>query len=213
MVLPLVTATDRGPGGRRGGPVRPSTIDGVGAASVGGFFGATAGNCAAVRRRTQASRPGRGRHRLAREIHDGVAQSCMVGYGIDNALALAAGRTGPGREHARLAARRGHPGDHELLLSLFLSCRSDVDPQRRAGRRDREYARTMAPPAACAYTCRERGRCPLPAAVEGELLRMPKRRSPMPASTRERANLWVSCARSLAPICSPARQLRGEHHG
>ena len=51
------------------------------------------------------------RQRLAREIHDGVAQELvMVGYGIDNALAtLPDGRRGD-RRGAAHAARPRSPG-------------------------------------------------------------------------------------------------------
>ena len=77
------------------------------------------------------------RQRLAREIHDGVAQELvMVGYGIDNALATSAEDAEETAEELRTLRGEVTRVITELRLSLF-ELRSEVDRQRRPGRGDR----------------------------------------------------------------------------
>ncbi len=88
------------------------------------------------------------RQRLAREIHDGVAQELvMVGYGIDNALATLPADAGETTEELRTVRGEVTRVINELRLSLF-ELRSEVDRQRRLGRGDRRVR----------AHCRRRGR-------------------------------------------------------
>ena len=86
------------------------------------------------------------RQRLAREIHDGVAQELvMVGYGIDNALAHALpGRAADSETAEELRALRGEVTRviTELRLSLF-ELRSEVDRHGGLAAAIAEYARTV----------------------------------------------------------------------
>src|SRR5439155_6632915 len=67
------------------------------------------------------------RQRLAREIHDGVAQELvMVGYGIDNALAVLPKDAGDATDELRLLRNEVTRVITELRLSLF-ELRSEVD--------------------------------------------------------------------------------------
>ena len=84
------------------------------------------------------------RQRLAREIHDGVAQELvMVGYGIDNALATLPTRT-PTETAEELRTLRGEVTRviTELRLSLF-ELRSEVDRHGGLAAAIAEYARTV----------------------------------------------------------------------
>jgi signal transduction histidine kinase len=134
------------------------------------------------------------RQRLAREIHDGVAQELvMVGYGIDNALALLP------NEPDQAASMLGSLRDEvtrvitELRLSLF-ELRSDVDPHGGLAAAIAEYARTMGAAGGMrVHLSLDEGGARLPAAVEGELLRIAQEAITNARKHARARNLWVSC--------------------
>ncbi len=77
------------------------------------------------------------RQRLAREIHDGVAQELViVGYGIDNALATLPSDAKETAEELRTLRAEVTRVITELRLSLF-ELRSEVDRHGGSGRGDR----------------------------------------------------------------------------
>jgi signal transduction histidine kinase len=134
------------------------------------------------------------RQRLAREIHDGVAQELvMVGYGIDNALAtLPAGAAESG---ADLRALRNEVTRviTELRLSLF-ELRSEVDRQGGLSAAIAEYARTVASAGGLrVHFSLEESTARLPAAVEAELLRIAQEAITNARKHAGAQNLWVSC--------------------
>jgi signal transduction histidine kinase len=134
------------------------------------------------------------RQRLAREIHDGVAQELvMVGYGIDNALA----QLPPGAEGSEQALRTLREEVTrvitELRLSLF-ELRSDVDRHGGLGTAIADYARTVGAAAGMrVHLSLDEGGARLPAAVEGELLRIAQEAVTNARKHARADNLWVTC--------------------
>jgi signal transduction histidine kinase len=134
------------------------------------------------------------RQRLAREIHDGVAQELvMVGYGIDNALAqLPEGATGPERSLRSLREEVTRVIT-ELRLSLF-ELRSDVDRHGGLGTAIADYARTVGAAGGMrVHLSLDEAGARLPAAVEGELLRIAQEAVTNARKHSRAENLWVSC--------------------
>jgi signal transduction histidine kinase len=139
------------------------------------------------------------RQRLAREIHDGVAQELvMVGYGIDNALAhLPEGPAGSAVEEAgeELRSLRAEVTRviTELRLSLF-ELRSEVDRHGGLTSAIAEYARTVGASAALrVHLSLDETTARLPATVEAELLRIAQEAITNARKHAYAENLWVTC--------------------
>lgn len=134
------------------------------------------------------------RQRLAREIHDGVAQELvMVGYGIDNALA----ELPPGAETAaeELRTLRGEVTRvvTELRMSLF-ELRSEVDRHGGLAAAIADYARTVGASAGLrVHLSLDESTARLPAATEAELLRIAQEAITNARKHAGAANLWVTC--------------------
>lgn len=134
------------------------------------------------------------RQRLAREIHDGVAQELvMVGYGIDNAIAelpVDAESAADGLRSLRAEVTRVIT---ELRLSLF-ELRSDVDRHGGLSSAIAEYARTVGASAGLrVHWSMDESTARLPAAIESELLRIAQEAMTNARKHANATNLWVSC--------------------
>jgi signal transduction histidine kinase len=133
------------------------------------------------------------RQRLAREIHDGVAQELvMVGYGIDNALAEVA-EDSPA--YATLTPLRAEVTRviTELRLCLF-ELRSDVDRHGGLASAIAEYARTVGSSAGMrVHLSLDESTARLPASVESELLRIAQEAITNARKHAKAPNLWVGC--------------------
>ncbi|HCT76382.1 MAG TPA: ATPase [Micromonosporaceae bacterium] len=133
------------------------------------------------------------RQRLAREIHDGVAQElAMIGYGIDNAQAgLPENATATADELREL---RGEVTRviTELRLSLF-ELRTEVDRHGGLTAAIAEFARISGNQAGLKVhlSLDEVGR--LPASIESELLRIAQEAVTNARKHAFAANLWVTC--------------------
>lgn len=134
------------------------------------------------------------RSRLAREIHDGIAQELViVGYGIDNAL----GELPPGADATResLEALRGEVTRviSELRLSLF-DLRSDIEPHGGLGAAISAYLRNAGTVADLTIHLRlNESPHRLSASVEVELLRIVQEAVTNARKHAHARNLWVSC--------------------
>ncbi len=135
------------------------------------------------------------RQRLAREIHDGVAQELvMVGYGIDNALAqLPDGGAGDAGDELRSLRAEVTRVITELRLSLF-ELRSEVDRHGGLTSAIADYARTVGASAALrVHLSLDETTARLPAAVEAELLRIAQEAITNARKHALAENLWVTC--------------------
>ncbi|WP_373291227.1 sensor histidine kinase [Pilimelia anulata] len=136
------------------------------------------------------------RQRLAREIHDGVAQELViVGYGIDNALATLP--EGPNSDDTADTLRmlRGEVTRviTELRLSLF-ELRSEVDRHGGLAAALAEYARTVGASAGLrVHLSLDESTNRLPAATEAELLRIGQEAITNARKHAAASNLWVTC--------------------
>ncbi len=133
------------------------------------------------------------RQRLAREIHDGVAQELvMVGYGIDNAVADLPAES-PAAEQLTSLRSEVTRVITELRLSLF-ELRSDVDRHGGLGSAIAEYARTVGTSAGLrVHLSLDESTARLPAAIESELLRIAQEAITNARKHARATNLWVSC--------------------
>jgi signal transduction histidine kinase len=134
------------------------------------------------------------RQRLAREIHDGVAQELvMVGYGIDNALATLPEEAAVTAEELRSLRAEVTRVITELRLSLF-ELRTDVDRQGGLSAAIADYARTVGAAGGLrVHFSVEASTARLPLAVEAELLRIAQEAITNARKHARAQNLWVSC--------------------
>jgi signal transduction histidine kinase len=135
------------------------------------------------------------RQRLAREIHDGVAQELvMVGYGIDNALATLPDDAKETAEELRTLRGEVTRVITELRLSLF-ELRSEVDRHGGLAAAISEYARTVGASGGLrVHVTLDESTARLPAATEAELLRIAQEAITNARKHAGASNLWVSCA-------------------
>lgn len=135
------------------------------------------------------------RQRLAREIHDGVAQELvMVGYGIDNTLAVLPDDASDANDELRSLRSEVTRVITELRLSLF-ELRSEVDRQGGLAAAISEYARTVGASGGLrVHMSLDESTARLPAAVEGELLRIAQEAITNARKHAGAENLWVTCA-------------------
>ncbi|HEV7964148.1 MAG TPA: histidine kinase [Actinoplanes sp.] len=133
------------------------------------------------------------RQRLAREIHDGVAQELvMVGYGIDNALATLPDVDAT-TEELRVLRSEVTRVITELRLSLF-ELRSEVDRYGGLATAIADYARTVGQSAGLrVHLSLDESTARLPAATEAELLRIAQEAITNARKHAGAENLWVTC--------------------
>ena len=133
------------------------------------------------------------RHRLAREIHDGVAQELvMVGYGIDNALGVLPDAEAT-TEELRLLRGEVTRVITELRLSLF-ELRSEVDRYGGLSAAIADYARTVGQSAGLrVHLSLDESTARLPAATEAELLRIAQEAITNARKHSGAENMWVTC--------------------
>ena len=134
------------------------------------------------------------RQRLAREIHDGVAQELvMVGYGIDNAQATLPEGADEAAEELRTLRGEVTRVITELRLSLF-ELRSEVDRNGGLAAAIAEYARTLGTSAGLrVHFTFDESTARLPAATEAELLRIAQEAITNARKHAGASNLWVTC--------------------
>jgi signal transduction histidine kinase len=134
------------------------------------------------------------RQRLAREIHDGVAQELvMVGYGIDNALAVLPADVEDASEELRTLRREVTRVITELRLSLF-ELRTEVDRHGGLTAAIAEYARTVGGSGGLrVHLSLDDSTARLPSAVEAELLRIAQEAITNARKHAGANNLWVTC--------------------
>jgi signal transduction histidine kinase len=134
------------------------------------------------------------RQRLAREIHDGVAQELvMVGYGIDNAMATVFDDAEETAEALRTLRAEVTRVIQELRLSLF-ELRSEVDRHGGLAAAIAEYARTVGASGGLrVHLSLDESTARLPAATEAELLRIAQEAVTNARKHAGASNLWVTC--------------------
>ncbi len=135
------------------------------------------------------------RQRLAREIHDGVAQELvMVGYGIDNTLAVLPSDAKEAADELRTLRNEVTRVITELRLSLF-ELRSEVDRHGGLTAAIAEYARTVGASAGLrVHLSLDESTARLPTAIEAELLRIAQEAITNARKHAGASNLWVTCA-------------------
>jgi signal transduction histidine kinase len=134
------------------------------------------------------------RQRLAREIHDGVAQELvMVGYGIDNAMATLPD-VDSATDELRVLRAEVTRVITELRLSLF-ELRSEVDRYGGLAAAIADYARTVGASAGLrVHLSLDESTARLPSATEAELLRIAQEAITNARKHAGAENLWVTCA-------------------
>lgn len=138
------------------------------------------------------------RSRVAREIHDGIAQElASLGYRIDDLAQTCGPASGDlgtevGSQLLKLRAELTRIVD-DLRLSIF-ELRSDVERHRGLGEALSEYVRTTG--SACPFTVHivlDETPARLPAHVEAELLRIAQEAITNARKHAKAENLWVGC--------------------
>jgi signal transduction histidine kinase len=145
------------------------------------------------------------RQRLAREIHDGIAQELVyIGYELDN---LGAEVGGPGDRHGQAAESvkrvRGELTRiiSELRLSIF-NLRTTVDPQAGLGAALSEYVRSVGSRSGIrVHLSLEEAADRLPADVETELLRIAQEAIGNARKHASARNLWVTLTVAPPQFC------------
>lgn len=134
------------------------------------------------------------RQRLAREIHDGVAQELvMVGYGIDNTMAVLPDDATDAFNELRTLRGEVTRVITELRLSLF-ELRSDVDRHGGLTAAIAEYARAVGASAGLrVHLSLAESTARLPAATEAELLRIAQEAITNARKHSGAHDLWVTC--------------------
>ena len=134
------------------------------------------------------------RQRLAREIHDGIAQElAMLGYGIDNAMAVLPAEAGEASKELQDLRSEVTRLVTELRFSLF-ELRSNVDRQGGLASAIADYARTVGSSAGLrVHLSLDEGGARLPASTEAELLRIAQEAITNARKHARAANLWVTC--------------------
>ncbi|WP_415645788.1 GAF domain-containing sensor histidine kinase [Stackebrandtia soli] len=134
------------------------------------------------------------RQRLAREIHDGIAQElAMLGYGIDHALAQLPDDAEDSQSQLQELRDEVTRLVTELRLSLF-ELRSEVDRHGGLTTAIADYARTVGSSAGLrVHLSLDEGGARLPAATEAELLRIAQEAINNARKHARAENLWVTC--------------------
>ncbi|HEY1485382.1 MAG TPA: GAF domain-containing sensor histidine kinase [Micromonosporaceae bacterium] len=134
------------------------------------------------------------RQRLAREIHDGVAQELvMVGYGIDNTLAVLPEDATDAADELRTLRGEVTRVITELRLSLF-ELRSEVDRHGGLAAAISEYARTVGASAGLrVHMSLDESTARLPSSIEAEMLRIAQEAITNARKHAGAENLWVTC--------------------
>jgi signal transduction histidine kinase len=149
------------------------------------------------------------RQRLAREIHDGVAQELvMVGYGIDNALATLPGGAEEAAQELKVLRGEVTRVITELRMSLF-ELRSEVDRHGGLAAAIADYARAVGASAGLrVHLSLDESTARLPTATEAELLRIAQEAITNARKHAGASNLWVTCA-----VDPPAAQIEVSDDG
>ncbi len=135
------------------------------------------------------------RQRLAREIHDGIAQELVIiGYGIDHAIGTLPEGAEKSNEELRALREEVTRVITELRLSLF-ELRSDVDRHGGLTAAVAEYARTVGASGGLrVHLSIEESPARLPASVEAELMRIAQEAITNARKHSGAQNLWVTFA-------------------
>jgi signal transduction histidine kinase len=149
------------------------------------------------------------RRRLAREIHDGIAQElASLGYAIDAVVAEVSPRDAATGDVIRSLRRKVTGLVGELRMSIF-DLRSEVDQHGGLGAALSEYVRAVgASTRLTVHLSLDEGPLRLPAAVEAELLRIAQEAITNARRHADAQNLWVTCS-----IDPPTASLRVEDDG
>ena len=135
------------------------------------------------------------RQRLAREIHDGVAQELVIiGYGVDNALATLPEDAERTAEDLRSLREEITRVVTELRLSLF-ELRSQVDRHGNLTSAIADFARIVGASAGLrVHLSLDDSPGRLPSAIEAELLRIAQEAITNARKHAGASNLWVTCS-------------------
>jgi signal transduction histidine kinase len=133
------------------------------------------------------------RQRVAREIHDGIAQELViVGYGIDNAMAELPEEAVPARAALRELRAQVTRIISELRLSLF-DLRSDIDPHGGLGAAIAAHVRTLGTTSGLTvHITLDESTRRLPAGMEAELFRITQEAVTNARKHARATNLWVT---------------------